>query len=222
MIIFRHVFQAPVGMIHAKFSGKLLKCRQNTRACNFQRTATSSQSNYACAEPEQQEQLTSNKGLSFMFTEQQLAICDLARRFAREEILPVAPELDRRGEFPIEILKKAWQYGLINSFIPVEYGGAGLGSIDGVLIGEEIGYACTGVASAITTTSLAQAPIIRGGSEQQKRKYLGMCTSEPVIGAYAVTESHAGSDVAALKTHAKRQPDGSFVLNGSKMWITGM
>jgi len=158
-------------------------------------------------------------GFSFEMTEQQKEFQELARKFAREEIVPVAGEYDRSGEYPFPIIKRAWELGLMNSHIPEDCGGMGLSIFDSCLITEELAYGCTGVQTAIEANSLGQMPVIIAGSDAQRKKYLGRMTEEPLMCAYGVTEPGAGSDVAGIKTRAEKKGD-EYVVNGQKMWIT--
>ena len=158
-------------------------------------------------------------GYSLTFTEEQRQLRDLARKFAVDEIVPAAAEYDRTMEFPRPLFNQAWELGLVNTHIPEEYGGLGLGCIEGVLIAEELCYGCTGISTALEANGLAEAPVIIAGTDAQKKKYLGRMTEEPLQAAYCVTEPGAGSDVAALATNAKKVGD-EWVLNGQKMWIT--
>jgi acyl-CoA dehydrogenase len=157
--------------------------------------------------------------IDFSLTEEQVQLQELARKFAREEIIPKAAYHDQTGEFPREIVRKAWDIGLMNTHVPVEYGGAGLGVLDGCLITEEFAYGCTGIATAMEANGLAAAPVIVAGNEEQKKEFLGRLTREPLFAAYCVTEPGAGSDVAGIRTSAKRVGD-DYVINGEKMWIT--
>lgn len=157
--------------------------------------------------------------VSFDLNEDQQSIRELARQFTSQYITPKAAEHDRTGEYPHEILKEAWKAGLLNSHIPKEYNGAGLGVLEGSLIAEEMAFGCTGIQTAAEANGLAQAPLIVAGSEQLKRKYLGRMTEEPLMAAYCVTEPHAGSDVAAIKTTAKKHGN-EWIINGQKQWIT--
>jgi len=158
-------------------------------------------------------------GFSFELTDQQKEFQELSRRFAREEIVPVAAAYDKSGEYPFPVIKRAWELGLMNSHIPEEYGGMGLSIFDACLITEELAYGCTGVQTAIEANSLGQMPVIIAGNDEQKKKYLGRMTEEPLMCAYGVTEPGAGSDVAGLKTKAVKMGD-EYVVNGQKMWIT--
>ncbi|KAJ2957658.1 hypothetical protein NQZ79_g6627 [Umbelopsis isabellina] len=158
-------------------------------------------------------------GISFALNDEQKSFQDLARKFALEEIIPVAAEHDVTGKYPTEVIKKAWELGLVNTHIPTEYGGLGLGVLDGAIVTEELAYGCSGMQTAIEANGLAEAPVIVAGNEEQKKKYLGRMTEEPLMASYGVTEPGAGSDVAGLKTSAVKKGD-KWVINGQKMWIT--
>jgi acyl-CoA dehydrogenase len=134
-------------------------------------------------------------------------------------MIPVAAEYDKSMEFPKPLFDKAWELGLVNTHVPESCGGLDLGCFEGVLIGEELAYGCTGIMTAMEGNGLAAAPVILAGSEEQKKKYLGRLTEEPLQAAYCVTEPGAGSDVAGLATRAEKKGD-DWVINGSKMWIT--
>ncbi|KAJ0012062.1 hypothetical protein NQD34_013037 [Periophthalmus magnuspinnatus] len=158
-------------------------------------------------------------GYSFELSEQQKEFQQLARKFAREEIVPAAAEYDKTGEYPFPVIKKAWELGLVNGHIPEEYGGMGLSIFDTCLITEELAFGCTGIQTAIEANSLGQMPVILAGSDAQKKKYLGRMVEEPLMCAYCVTEPGAGSDVAGIKTKAVKMGE-EYVVNGQKMWIT--
>ncbi|CAN0334588.1 unnamed protein product [Ectocarpus fasciculatus] len=162
---------------------------------------------------------TGGAGLSFDLTPEQHAFKELARSFAKDEIIPVAAKYDKSMEYPHDVFKKAWELGLVNAHIPTKYGGLGLHTVDGCVIGEEIAYGCSGIGTAIEANTLAQMPVILAGSDAQKKKYLGRMTEEPLKCAYGVTEPGAGSDVAAISTTAT-QTGNTWVINGSKLWIT--
>jgi len=152
-------------------------------------------------------------------TPEQKEIQEVARKLARDEIIPKAAHHDRTSDYPHEIIKKAWELGLTNVHIPTEYGGLALDSTTSSLITEALGYGCTGIGTAIDANNLAEAPVILFASEALKKKYLGRMTEEPLYCAYAVTEPIAGSDVAGTKTKAVRKGN-DWVINGQKMWIT--
>jgi hypothetical protein len=107
-------------------------------------------------------------------------------------------------------------YPQVNTHIEEEYGGLGLGCFEGCLIGEELAYGCTGIMTAMEANGLASAPLILAASPEQKKKYLGRLTEEPLQAAYGVTEPGAGSDVAGLATTAVKKGD-DWVINGQKM-----
>jgi acyl-CoA dehydrogenase len=157
--------------------------------------------------------------IGFSLTEEQHEYQQLAKKFTRDEIIPNAAHFDRTGEYPTEILKKLWEVGLLNTHIPEQYGGPGLGALDACLITEELAFGCTGIQTAAEANTLAEAPLIIAANESQKKKYLGRMTEEPLMAAYCVTEPGAGSDVAGAKTFAVKKGD-SWVVNGQKMWIT--
>ncbi|MBI2712054.1 MAG: acyl-CoA dehydrogenase family protein [Bdellovibrio sp.] len=157
--------------------------------------------------------------MNFSLSDEQKQLQDLARKFAKEEIIPKAAHHDKTGEYPREIAKKAWDLGLMNTHIPQDCGGLGLGVLEGCIITEELAYGCTGIATAMEANTLAAAPIIVAGNEEQKKKFLGRLTQEPLFAAYCVTEPGAGSDVSGIRTTAKKVGN-EYVLNGSKMWIT--
>jgi acyl-CoA dehydrogenase len=157
--------------------------------------------------------------IDFHLGEEQKQFRDLAREFARKEIVPRARHHDETGEYPYEICRKAWELGLMNTHIPADYGGLGLGVLEGCLIAEEIAWGCTGIGTAMEANTLAQGPVIVAGTDEQKRKWLAPLTEEFRLMAYCVTEPGAGSDVQGIQTTATRHGN-DYVLNGSKMWIT--
>lgn len=157
--------------------------------------------------------------LNFSLSQEQQMLVETARRFAREQIAPRAAECDRESKFPHDVYKKAHEIGLVVPEIPAEYGGAGMGVLDNCLVIEEMNWGCSGIATSIAATSLAAAPVILGGSEEQKKKYLGLLAREGGYASYATTEPDAGSDVAGLKTKVVKHGD-EFVLNGQKCFIT--
>uniref|UniRef100_A0A0A9ZCR3 Medium-chain specific acyl-CoA dehydrogenase, mitochondrial n=2 Tax=Lygus hesperus TaxID=30085 RepID=A0A0A9ZCR3_LYGHE len=158
-------------------------------------------------------------GMAFELNETQKEFQELARKFAREEIIPVAAEHDRTGKYPWEIIKKAHALGLMNGHIPQDIGGMGMGVFDGCLVAEELAYGCTGIMTALEASGLGQTPVLIAGNAEQKKKYLGRLVEEPLVAAYCVTEPGAGSDVNGVKTRAEKKGD-EYIINGQKMWIT--
>ncbi|MCW5801713.1 MAG: acyl-CoA dehydrogenase family protein [Deltaproteobacteria bacterium] len=157
--------------------------------------------------------------MDLSFTEEQEALVTTAREFTRREIIPKAGHLDETGEFPHEILKRAWQTELMNVEIPTEYGGAGGTCLDNCLVQEEISFGCSGINTSMAANSLGATPLLVAGSEEQKQKYLRRLTSELTFCAYCCSEPDAGSDVAGMRTRVTRHGD-DYVLNGQKRWIT--
>jgi acyl-CoA dehydrogenase len=157
--------------------------------------------------------------VDFSQSEEHQGLIDMARRFTKERITPIAAECDQKSVFPMDVFKEAWSIGLVNPTVPSEYGGAGLGELENTLICEELAYGCIGIETSFLANGLALTPIKLAGTEDQKKKYLGMLTSEPILASYATTEPDAGSDVAGLKTRFEKHGD-DFVLNGQKCWIT--
>jgi acyl-CoA dehydrogenase len=157
--------------------------------------------------------------LNFELTPEQNALVEETRRFTREKIIPIAGEADKTHEFPMDVYKEAWELGLVGPNIPEEYGGAGMGEVDHVLLTEELAFGCTGIQTSMTANVLAATPILIAGNDEQKKKYLGMLTSEPVFAAYALTEPAAGSDAAGIQARCRK--DGNdWIVNGSKCFIT--
>ncbi|XP_053956543.1 medium-chain specific acyl-CoA dehydrogenase, mitochondrial [Anastrepha ludens] len=158
-------------------------------------------------------------GPSFGITEDQKQMQELTRKFVAEEIIPVAAHHDKTGEYPWDVLKKAWSLGLMNNHIPADIGGMDLDCYTSCLIAEELAYGCTGIMTALEASALGQTPVILAGNQEQKKKYLGRLLEEPLVAAYGVTEPGAGSDVNGIRTKAERKGD-EYILNGQKMWIT--
>jgi acyl-CoA dehydrogenase len=157
--------------------------------------------------------------VDFTLTDEQKALREMAHDFAAKEIRPVAWEYDKDGTWPDELLRKAWELGLMNVHVPEEYGGPGASYMDGTLIEEELSWGCSGIATSIGANGLASAPLSLGGSEELKKKYLGMLTEDFKLASFCLTEPDAGSDVSGMRTTAARKGD-KYVINGSKCFIT--
>ena len=158
-------------------------------------------------------------GISFELTDEQKALRHLAREFAGNEIRPKAAEYDERSTHPQDVVEKAHELGLMNPHIPEEFGGLGLPGFDGMLIGEELSWGCSGIAVSIVANTLGSGPVLLAGSDEQKREWLPPLLEEPILCSFGLSEPDAGSDVARIKTKAERR-GGEYVLNGSKMFIT--
>lgn len=157
--------------------------------------------------------------IDFSLTQEQQELQNKAREFAQEYMIPYASYYDETGEFPMPIIKKAWESGLMNLTIPKEFGGPGLGLIDACIVVEELAAGCAGMTTSIFANSLGPEPIMVGGTKEQKEKYLRPLIDEPKLAAFACSEPGMGSDVAGIKTTVKKEGD-SYILNGSKFWIT--
>src|SRR5438128_1636065 len=157
--------------------------------------------------------------MDFSLTDEQQRLIDTARKFTRERIIPVQQKLDEHGTFPSEICKEGWELGLMNAEVPSEYGGLGLSCTDHVLRMEEINYGCAGVGTTLAGNNLAAMPLILAGTEEQKKKFLTQLTEAPIFAAYCCSEPDAGSDMAGMRTNARKVGD-EYVLNGQKRWIT--
>jgi acyl-CoA dehydrogenase len=157
--------------------------------------------------------------VDFTLTDEQKDLRDLAHDFAEKEIRPVAWELDRDGGWPQAIIDKAHEVGLMNTHIPEEYGGAGLGVLDGCIIEEELSWGCSGVQTSLGANGLAAAPVLIGGSEDVKREFCEALVESTMLASFCLTEPDAGSDVSGMRTRAVRSGD-KYVLNGSKCFIT--
>lgn len=158
--------------------------------------------------------------MDFELTPEQKAVKEMTRRFADEEIVPLARENDRKCRFPHEIIKKMAPMGLLGGPIPEKYGGAGLDFISHAIVTEEIGRACSSVRTTLSVqVSLVELCILNWGTEEQKQKYLPALCKGELIGCFALTEPGAGSDAANQSTRAILRGD-KWALNGTKTWIS--
>ncbi len=154
------------------------------------------------------------------YTPEHEAFRDVMRRFVAKEITPFADQWDEAEEFPRELYKKASQVGMLQLGFPEEYGGLPTDPFFGIILSEELAQAgCGGVSASLMSHTIGCPPIARLGSEAMKRHVLPQILSGEKISALAITEPSGGSDVANLKTTARRQGD-HYVVNGQKMFIT--
>jgi acyl-CoA dehydrogenase len=158
-------------------------------------------------------------GVSFALTDEQKELRALAREFATKEIRPAAAEHDVAMRHPVEVIAKAHEVGLMNLHVPAEYGGAGLNAFDGMLVGEELNWGCSGIGTSIGANGLGAGPVLVAGTDAQKATWLPPLLEEPILCSFGLSEPDAGSDVARMKTTAVRRGD-EYVLNGSKTFIT--
>lgn len=158
--------------------------------------------------------------MDFALTEEQQMFRDMFRSFAQKEIAKVAEHTDKTEQVPPELLSKAAEQGMLGALVPDNFGGAALDPISYALLMEEIGRACLSTAVVVAChTSLVTQAVLDFGGDAQKEQWLPMLASGQSIGAFALTEPDAGSDMHSLATRAKRA-DGGYVLNGVKTWVT--
>ena len=157
--------------------------------------------------------------VNFDLSSEQKEIYEMAMKFARNEMMPKAGEYDQSGEMPMEILNKAWELGLVNTCIALEYGGTGFTTLDSMIITESLAYGCLGMNTTLMANDLALLPIAIAGSDEQKKRFLTPFTESYKIACFCLTEPGNGSDAAGIKTTIKEDGD-HYILNGQKMWIT--
>lgn len=161
-------------------------------------------------------------GPSLTLTGEHEMIRQAARKFAQEQIAPVAAEFDESGEFPRVTVNAMGEMGLMGIEVPPEYGGAGMDTLAYVLAVEEISKADAshGVIMSVNNSLFCDA-ILRFGSEEQKRKYVTPVASGEVVGAYSLTEPSSGSDASTMRSRAVLNDEGThYVINGVKSWVT--
>ncbi|SDM74913.1 Acyl-CoA dehydrogenase [Halogranum gelatinilyticum] len=157
--------------------------------------------------------------MDYALSEEHRAIKEEVRKFAENEVAPVASEYDQAEKYPHEVVQKAAEMGLTGAHFPVEYGGVGYSSLENALVTEELFAVDPGVGLCITSAGFGAEAIIEFGTEEQKEQYLPpIVEGESVMGA-AISEPQAGSDVTSIRTRAKKDGD-EWVIDGSKMWIT--
>jgi glutaryl-CoA dehydrogenase len=156
-----------------------------------------------------------------VLSEEERAVRDSVRRFVDERVLPIIGDAYVQGRFPKELIPEMGELGVFGANLPEEYGCAGLNNVQYGLIMQELERGDSGVRSfASVQGALAMYPIYAFGSEEQKRKYLPKMAAGEIIGCFGLTEPDFGSNPSGMITMAKEQGDGSWILNGSKMWIT--
>jgi alkylation response protein AidB-like acyl-CoA dehydrogenase len=159
-------------------------------------------------------------GISFALTPEQRDLQELAHEFAANELRPIAAEWDAKDDFPPDLLAKAARLGLSSYRIPREYGGAEVDAVTAAIVAEELSWGCAGLAATIGATLFPVRPLTRFGSDLQRQRYLPRLASEGgCLAAIAFTEPHAGSDVAAMRSSARRDA-GGWVLAGEKCYVT--
>src|SRR5439155_18829597 len=158
-------------------------------------------------------------GVSFGLTDEQRALRDLAHELAERESRPREREYDEHSTHPADVRAKAHELGLMNVHVPEAYGGLDLGAFEGMLIGEELCWGCSGIGTAIAANGLGHGPVILAGTEEQKQQWLPPLVDAALLTSFALTEPNAGSDVSGIQTTTVRNGD-EYVVHGSKMFIT--
>jgi butyryl-CoA dehydrogenase len=145
---------------------------------------------------------------------------DLIKKFSDSEVAPVAASIDEKGEIPKEMISKLSENGFLGSYIPEEYGGAGMDYMSYAILIEELSRNCASTGVFVSAhTSLCVWPILAFGTEEQKKKYLPKLASGELIGCFCLSEPNAGSDAGSLTTFAEDKGD-HWEINGVKNWIT--
>ena len=144
-------------------------------------------------------------GVSFALTDEQKELRALARSFAENEIRPRAAECDEHQTHATDIIAKAHEIGLMNLHLPEWLGGPELPCFDGMLVGEELNWGCSGIGTSIGANGLGAGPILIAGTEEQKKQWLGPLVEAPILGCFGLTEPGAGSDVSGHSDHGGRQ-----------------
>lgn len=159
-------------------------------------------------------------GMNFGLGEEIEALRDTVRRFAESRIAPLAADTDRNNAFPMHLWRELGELGVLGITAPEDYGGAGMGYLAHCIAMEEISRASASIGLSYGAHSnLCVNQIKRNGSPEQRAKYLPKLISGEHVGALAMSEPGAGSDVVSMKLHAEKRGE-SYVLNGNKMWIT--
>jgi len=157
--------------------------------------------------------------MTFELSSEQTMIRLMARDFARKELAPNASNWDRQGIFPIDAIKKMGELGLLGMMVPAEYGGSGAGAVAYSLALQEIAYSCASSAVTMSVANLSTEPLLKFGSEEQKRRWLTGLAEGSRLGAFGLTEPGAGSDPGSMSSKAVLK-GGNYIINGTKVFIT--
>ena len=154
-----------------------------------------------------------------LLTKDNIYYRDLAREIAEKHIRPIAAELDRTGEYPWSVIKALQEAELMGMWIPKDFGGRESGLLNLCIMCEELSRVCGGIGCTYVVNALGSLPIILGGTEEQKKKYLPDIAAGKNLIAFALSEKEAGSDAGSLSTKAERAGD-NYVIDGDKKWTT--
>ena len=157
--------------------------------------------------------------LDFSLSPELLAVQEKAHEFALNVLRPVARYYDDTGEWATPVYKKAWDEGYLQALVPKEYGGPGKSQIEEAIICEELSWGCTGLYTSIMATGLGMTPILIGGSDEQKKKWLTKLLEQPVFAAFSLSEPDAGSDAGGMTCRAELRGD-KYIINGTKCYCT--
>jgi len=157
--------------------------------------------------------------MSFQMTEEQKMVRLMARDFARKELEPLAAQRDKEEIFPMDVVKKMGELGLLGMMVPVEYGGSGAGAVSYCLALQEIAYSCASTAVTMSVANLSIEPLLKFGDEKQKGKYLMELAQGDLLGCFALTEPGSGSDPGSLSIKAEDKGN-YYLINGTKIFIT--
>jgi alkylation response protein AidB-like acyl-CoA dehydrogenase len=153
-------------------------------------------------------------------TDEQRAICEMVHQFADEQIIPHAEHYDHEDAFPEPIVEQMKELGLFGVTIPEEYGGMGLDLTTYAMIVEELSRGWISISGIVNTHFIGSYLLMKFGTEEQKQHYLPKMATGEIRAAFSLSEPELGSDVAAIKTAAKKSDDGTYEINGTKMWVT--
>jgi len=157
--------------------------------------------------------------MAFQLTAEHEMVRLMARDFARRELEPLAAAREKGEIFPLDVIRKMGDLGLLGMMVPVEYGGSAAGAVSYCLALQEIAYACASTAVSMSVANLSTEPLLKFGNEDQKQRYLIPLASGKTLGCFAITEPNAGSDPGGLLLRAQQQ-GGHYLINGTKVFIT--
>ncbi|HXW18328.1 MAG TPA: acyl-CoA dehydrogenase family protein [Candidatus Acidoferrales bacterium] len=158
--------------------------------------------------------------MDFSLTSDQILIRDTVRQYMEAEVRPILREYERAHKFPDAQIRGLGELGCCGMLIPEEWGGAGADTVSYAIMLEEVARVCASTAVALSVTnSVAGMPILKHGSEEQKKKYLSRLARGEILGAFCLTEPQAGSDAAAIQTRAERRGD-EYFISGTKSWVS--
>jgi alkylation response protein AidB-like acyl-CoA dehydrogenase len=153
-------------------------------------------------------------------TDEQRAICEMVRQFADEQIIPNAEHYDHEDSFPEAIVEQMRELGLFGVTVPEEFGGMGLDLTTYAMIVEELSRGWISISGIVNTHFIGTYLLMKFGTEEQRQKYLPRMSTGEIRAAFSLSEPECGSDVQAIKTTAKKVDDGTYEINGQKMWVT--